>query len=736
MRIFVTIYFVFISILLPGLVYAQSYPGGVQNNLAFWLRTDNNLIQAGGGVYTWIDINDPSKNPIQTVASSRPDVLTNRINGHSVIQFDGVQQWLQFDDAAEALSGPCSIFMVVTPQEDNDVGYYLTSNIGNSNLLKFGHKLSGELIYDNTMPTMWPYNMHEQESLVAFQAEQNFYMNAQVNGEGTLPWTFNFQNSGADGASLGKASSLLGIQTYWKGEIAEIIIYDRFLSNSELNDVQSYLNIRYGITIPVANHNFYSHTAYSNNIAGIGQNTQLLYQSSSRNVNDGNIVRLQSPNDLDNDEYLVWGNDGNSTNVINTETPAVVLQRIEREWRVSEVGEVGLATVSFDLDSLGYGNVNDPSDFALLIDSDDGDFSNANIQTTGVSLIGNEIIFTGVDLSDGDWFTLGVALAPCNTSNFSLTSGPPYANQPVTFEVDTPDPLATYSWSFSGGATPATATGASASTTWNLIGNFSVELTISYPHCGDNITINSFTVEPPAPECVDIILNAWLEGPYNEDTDMMDTGLNDRGMLPGQTPASSLPTPTPAGQPYGIAPWFYFSSIGDGWTDLNYTSDAVDWIMVSFRLDANDIDTEVARGVGLITSNGEIEMEDECILEGSGSLHIVIEHRNHVAVMTEEPIPIVNGEIFFDFRTANNNLTTGQKVVETGNWALYAGDGSQINDLNGYDVNGDDKTLWDDVNGTFYIYHPADYNLNGDVDGADKNLWLENNGVSSQIDRN
>jgi len=50
------------------------------------------------------------------------------------------------------------------------------------------------------------------------------------------------------------------------------------------------------------------------------------------------------------------------------------------------------------------------------------------------------------------------------------------------------------------------------------------------------------------PDCVDIQLAVWMEGPFVPTISEMSTALNTtRGLLPGQTPVSALATPTPAG---------------------------------------------------------------------------------------------------------------------------------------------------------------------------------------------
>ncbi len=239
------------------------------------------------------------------------------------------------------------------------------------------------------------------------------------------------------------------------------------------------------------------------------------------------------------------------------------------------------------------------------------------------------------------------------------------------------------------------------------------------------------------PGCIDIQLSAWLEGPYNESIFEMDNELNSlRGILPGQTPFSYLAAPTPAGQPYNAAPWDYTGTEGAGWTDANYTGDEVDWLLVSFRTGIEK-NTEIAQTAALLNKDGSIYFPDRCVLTGdvSGPLYIVIEHRNHLGIMSPTPVSMVNHVLIYDFRTGDSYkdaTSYGQKQLSTGEWAMFAGDGDQ-SDFPSYDIQGTDKALWLNDNGVFQQYLIPDYDLNGDVNGADKVLWDVNNGISSRV---
>ncbi len=239
------------------------------------------------------------------------------------------------------------------------------------------------------------------------------------------------------------------------------------------------------------------------------------------------------------------------------------------------------------------------------------------------------------------------------------------------------------------------------------------------------------------PNCIDIQLHAYLEGAYDAATDEMTTKLNtSRSILPGQTPTGNQP-PTPAGQPYHIAPWNYIGQEGIDFTDADYPADVVDWVLISFR-EGIESNTEIAKTAALLHKDGTISFPDRCALsaaDGLESVYVVIEHRNHIGVMSPVSIPINEYTLTYDFRASDSYrdaTSYGQKLLTSGVWCMYAGDGDQ-SDFPSFDVTGNDKSIWVEDNGIFDYYRVSDFNLDGDVSAADKILWFENNGISSRV---
>jgi len=229
----------------------------------------------------------------------------------------------------------------------------------------------------------------------------------------------------------------------------------------------------------------------------------------------------------------------------------------------------------------------------------------------------------------------------------------------------------------------------------------------------------------------DINISVYLEGPFL--TSDMNNSLNTiYELLPAQD------TSLPIIMPYSIAPWNYIGTECDTFINKKYPENTIDWLLVSFRTGLTS-ETEVAKTMALLTQDGTIEFLNDDILtkEDGNSFYIVIEHRNHIGIITPTPIPVINNKLEYDFRTQNsfnaNGTSYGQKQVAPDIWAMFAGE--CIQEVNGNDINGNDKAQWVIENGTFLIYSPTDFNMDGTVDGQDKAIWFNNNGISGALTR-
>ncbi len=214
-------------------------------------------------------------------------------------------------------------------------------------------------------------------------------------------------------------------------------------------------------------------------------------------------------------------------------------------------------------------------------------------------------------------------------------------------------------------------------------------------------------------------LNVLLEGAYDSGQGSMRGNLLQRSIVPN-------------GQPYTGSPWNYPGTEGSGWLPSDYPIETVDWVLVSLR-ESMDPRTEIARVASVLLKDGTISPFDINLNNTTNPLYVMIEHRNHLPIISAQPIPIVNGTISYDFSTQNSYNTTGfgQKQIGT-NWMMYGGNADQ-DAQNSCDINAADRIFWQAVNGLFDVYNPGDYDLDGDINAADRIIHNLNNGIFSTI---
>jgi hypothetical protein len=220
------------------------------------------------------------------------------------------------------------------------------------------------------------------------------------------------------------------------GDIAEIVVYSAANSASLRNQVESYLALKYGITLGNAasplNYTSSAGTvfwtglsAYQHNIFGIGtDNASGLVQTSSNSVNSGsgdgtgqsgmgNLV-LKTSTPLANGQFLMIGTDAAAlteetiTSAIGPAS-AVGSARLVRTWKVQTTGAVPTVDLTFDMSGLTLSGGSTATNYYLVIDNDgDGNF-NTGTQTfvPASGITGNRISFSGTHaLANGVVFTL------------------------------------------------------------------------------------------------------------------------------------------------------------------------------------------------------------------------------------------------------------------------------------------------------------------------------------------
>ncbi len=180
----------------------------------------------------------------------------------------------------------------------------------------------------------------------------------------------------------------------WRGPSAEIIAFTSSLSATNVQKIESYLGLKYGLTLPTnylstSGVIIYAPTAsYTNNIIGIGKDdAEALTQKQSHNNDDStrvyinNIAATNAANagSFTNDiSYVVMGSDKGimcSNSASNSEKPAAcgLLGRLSREWKVTNTNYTQTFNMDITLNACATSTSTNVADLVLLVD-DDGNF--------------------------------------------------------------------------------------------------------------------------------------------------------------------------------------------------------------------------------------------------------------------------------------------------------------------------------------------------------------------------
>ncbi|KQC30250.1 hypothetical protein AAY42_10465 [Flagellimonas eckloniae] len=245
------------------------------------------------------------------------------------------------------------------------------------------------------------------------------------------------------------------------GQIAEVLLMDGLADANHIQRMESYLAIKYGITLnasgtlgSISGNDSYNYLAadgtiiwpfdalYQFDIAGIGKDRfndsganrlrYNLHQRISKSVNTEARVTISTNADFGTDNlndgrtpidtgnspfstlnnYLVWGNDhGDTAFPTNVDAPAGVDGRIEREWRIIESRSIGanpIANVSVRVDLTHSDLLNyEACELFLIIDEDgNGDFTDGSITFIEASSKADpHVFFDNVNFNGTDMFT-------------------------------------------------------------------------------------------------------------------------------------------------------------------------------------------------------------------------------------------------------------------------------------------------------------------------------------------
>jgi hypothetical protein len=416
-----------------GTARTQCGPGGVTGALELWLRGDSEVFNTGTTqatdgqtVATWADQGPNAANA--TDGSSLTTYETNTVNFNPAIEFNNDPTSLEgsFTTTTNGLTiFTASYFNSTSADGDGffefnngtDRSFFLNNRYGGSTAYASNIDEDSWNVWSIDHPSGNTANIYQNGA--AFETSYNTPLSSAA--AGTYNYTLGDDETGGND---------------FVGFLGDVIFYEGTLTSTERSQIETYLAIKYGVTIDQTSPTNYlfsdgstvlwnatTNAGYDNDIAGIGRDDASCFsQRQSSSVNSDDIITIgnlsiensntENPNGFDDDgDYLIWGNDNGTLTQATAETsdvPASIAERIDRVWRVDDTGSVGETEIQFDLTGLGFGS--SAEDFRLMIagSGSGGTMASATL-VEGGTFNGSVLSFSGIDLADGEYFTLGVA---------------------------------------------------------------------------------------------------------------------------------------------------------------------------------------------------------------------------------------------------------------------------------------------------------------------------------------
>ncbi|MFJ8520685.1 hypothetical protein ACIQ8C_24435, partial [Lysinibacillus xylanilyticus] len=392
-------------------------PGGIDTNkLSLWVKADSTATDEN--VTSWKD----ETNTNQFTTQGTPKIAPSSVNFNPSVAFDGFS-YLVGDKSitmAEAFTVAMWNGNKNGPTAQNTKGTIISSIErkvpGNNAMYFFWNKSDENKLYTGASP----YN-------VVFSPVDNVYnlwnaaQGVYEKDGGNLVGTVSNNPTFTGIPQIGKRNNFTGDTgvANMNGNIAEIITLNEKADTTERSKVDSYLALKYGITLNNGASNYVDtnnstvwtiDTTYKNNIAGIARDdAEGLYQKQSHSINAGTqvvigldtLVDTNAANNgtLTDKQYLVWG-DNNAALKFTKQIGTTDKNHSERIWKVQNTGSVGKVNIAIPKASV-------PTDTTLLVGNSDTDFTNATSypMSTEMTAAGTEYYVTKVTLANGQYFT-------------------------------------------------------------------------------------------------------------------------------------------------------------------------------------------------------------------------------------------------------------------------------------------------------------------------------------------
>jgi uncharacterized repeat protein (TIGR01451 family) len=418
----------------------------------WWYKANTGLSTStnGASVDFWNDQSPNAYNVAQTLAA-RPTYNANGINFNPSLSFNGAQNL--FKAATTGLSGGNKTVLSIAVANTLPAGTVgIIGSGGTLNEVQYGYQAGKLNIYENIGNNALATTANTISTVMLSTAIESantttFFNNGTANGSATTN-----SSPATNRLTIGSHNVNGGDKNYFNGQIAEVVFYDRVLTATERANAESYLAIKYGVTL---GHDYtnslgtvvYPVSSFANRITVIGrEDCQNLNQKQSKSVNAGNwtmgLKTITTTNALNlntfstNNSFLALGDDNGAmaaaaiTASVACSPPVGTDVEIPRHWKTVETGTMDSVFMQIPSASWSGLDLNQP---VYMVIADDAAFT-TNVRNVLMAKNGTNyekrILFNGTQ-----YFKLigtGITTTYCTGSSFLQWSANPWTAGALT----------------------------------------------------------------------------------------------------------------------------------------------------------------------------------------------------------------------------------------------------------------------------------------------------------------
>ncbi len=231
---------------------SSQYSPVPRSGLKVWYKSDWGALTSGGSaVDTWVDMsgNASRNDATQSTSGNRPTLVADAINDEQAVSFDGSNDYMILTSGLSDLTAGMSIFAVVKPVGTGTATVVTAGNSGPANM--------ASLQTINTQAKFNAYNSTTASNVTTPTSSVvlgNFQLidvvhDGSASADLSVKSISRVVGTVQNLTNTSRAQNYLGtdgsISTFFSGQIAELLIYDRGVTISEAADIRAYLTNKF-----------------------------------------------------------------------------------------------------------------------------------------------------------------------------------------------------------------------------------------------------------------------------------------------------------------------------------------------------------------------------------------------------------------------------------------------------------------------------------------------------------